>query len=106
MADLHRPLSEVEFVFFDLETGVRTAIRDRYGLDVLPDRATCHTIAAPWRPYASVASCYCWRTLDVARKTDTVATAYPSWMATSQPLRGWHQQPLSEFVVLRSWVTR
>ena len=60
------------------DLGVRTAIRDRYGLDELPDKATCHTIATPWRPYASVASWYCWRTLDLARKTDTVATGYPS----------------------------
>ena len=54
------------------DLGVRTAIRDRYGLDELPDKATCHAIATPWRPYASVASWYCWRTLDLARRTDTV----------------------------------
>ena len=47
------------------DLGIRTAIRDRYGLDDLPDKATCHAIAAAWRPYASVASWYCWRTLDL-----------------------------------------
>ena len=35
------------------DLGVRTAIRDRYGLAELPDKATSHAIAAPWRPWAS-----------------------------------------------------
>ena len=43
-------------VFPHDDLGVRTAIRDRYGLDDLPDKETSHAIAAPWRPYASVAS--------------------------------------------------
>ena len=60
-------------VFPHDDLGVRTAIRDRYGLDDLPDKATSHAIAAPWRPYASVASWYCWRSLDLARNTETVA---------------------------------
>jgi 3-methyladenine DNA glycosylase/8-oxoguanine DNA glycosylase len=30
------------------------------------------------RPYASVASWYCWRSLDLARNNDTVATGYPT----------------------------
>ena len=65
-------------VFPYADLGVRTAIRDRYGLDNLPDKETSHAIASEWRPYASVASWYCWRTLDLARNTDTVATGYPS----------------------------
>jgi len=65
-------------VFPHDDLGVRTAIRDRYDLDDLPDKATSHAIAAPWRPYASVASWYCWRVLDLARNTETVATGYPS----------------------------
>jgi DNA-3-methyladenine glycosylase II len=65
-------------VFPHDDLGVRTAIRDRYGLPELPDRATSHAIAAPWRPYASVASWYCWRSLDLARNTETVAKGYPS----------------------------
>jgi DNA-3-methyladenine glycosylase II len=60
------------------DLGVRTAIRDQYGLDDLPDKATAHAIAAPWRPYASVASWYCWRSLDLARNTETVAKGYPA----------------------------
>jgi len=65
-------------VFPHDDLGVRAAIRDRYQLSDLPDRTTSVTIAAPWRPYASVASWYCWRVLDLARNTETVAKGYPS----------------------------
>ncbi len=65
-------------VFPHDDLGVRTAIRDRYGLADLPDKKTSHAIAAPWRPFASVATWYCWRTLDLARNTETVAKGYPS----------------------------
>ena len=51
------------FPYDDL--GVRTAIRNRYGLANLPDKPTALAIAAPWRPYATVASWYCWRSLDL-----------------------------------------
>jgi DNA-3-methyladenine glycosylase II len=44
--------------------GVRSAIQKLYGLKELPDRETCHRIAEPWRPYASIASWYCWRSLE------------------------------------------
>ncbi len=65
-------------VFPHDDLGVRTVIRDRYGLVELPDKATSHAIAAPWRPWASVASWYCWRSLDLARNTSTVAKGYPT----------------------------
>lgn len=52
-------------VFPHDDLGVRIAIRDRYGFDGLPDKDTSMEIAAPWRPYASVASWYCWRSLEV-----------------------------------------
>ena len=51
-------------VFPHDDLGVRVAIRDLYGLDDLPDKETGHRIAMPWRPYASVASWYCWRSLE------------------------------------------
>lgn len=51
------------FPYDDL--GVRSAIRNRYELKDLPDKHTAIAIAAPWRPYASVASWYCWRSLDL-----------------------------------------
>jgi DNA-3-methyladenine glycosylase II len=44
--------------------GVRSAIQKLYGLQELPDRATCHRIAERWRPYASIAAWYCWRSLE------------------------------------------
>jgi DNA-3-methyladenine glycosylase II len=46
------------------DLGVRMAIQKLYGLDELPSRETCHRIAEPWRPYASIAAWYCWRSLD------------------------------------------
>ena len=52
-------------VFPHDDLGVRTAIRDRYRLSELPDKTTAIAIAAPWRPYATVASWYCWRSLDL-----------------------------------------
>jgi DNA-3-methyladenine glycosylase II len=45
------------------DLGVRTAIRRAYGLAELPDQKTSHQIAAAWRPYATVGSWYCWRSL-------------------------------------------
>jgi DNA-3-methyladenine glycosylase II len=52
-------------VFPHNDLGVRTAIRNLYGLEALPDKATSHRIAEPWRPYATVASWYCWRSLEL-----------------------------------------
>ena len=52
-------------VFPHDDLGVRSAIRDNYGLDDLPDKPTAIEIAEPWRPYASVASWYCWQSLDL-----------------------------------------
>jgi DNA-3-methyladenine glycosylase II len=53
------------------DLGVRAAIRRLYGLPELPDRATSERIAEPWRPYASVASWYCWRSLELDRPVVT-----------------------------------
>jgi DNA-3-methyladenine glycosylase II len=47
------------------DLGVRTAIKNLYGLKELPNKTTCVEIAAPWRPYASIGSWYCWRSLDL-----------------------------------------
>jgi DNA-3-methyladenine glycosylase II len=48
-------------VFPHDDLGIRTNIRNLYGKSDLPDKKTSHRIAAPWRPYASVASWYLWR---------------------------------------------
>ncbi|MBI5758648.1 MAG: DNA-3-methyladenine glycosylase 2 family protein [Planctomycetales bacterium] len=47
------------------DLGIRTAMRNLYDLADLPDKATCHTIARPWRPFATIASWYSWRSLDL-----------------------------------------
>lgn len=54
-------------VFPHDDLGIRLAIRDRYGLSDLPDKQTSHEIATPWKPYASIASWYCWRSLERSR---------------------------------------
>ena len=52
-------------VFPHDDLGVRSAIRDLYQLKDLPDKEQSLKIAAPWHPYASVASWYCWRSRDI-----------------------------------------
>ena len=47
------------------DLGIRNAIKRLYDLEEMPNRADCERLAEPWRPYASVASWYCWRSLDV-----------------------------------------
>lgn len=47
------------------DLGVRQALRDFHGLEELPRKREAIELAAPWRPYASVASWYCWRSIDV-----------------------------------------
>ncbi len=65
-------------VFPHDDLGLRVAIRDLYRLGDLPDKKLSLAVAAPWRPYASVASWYCWRSLDVKRRVATYAAGYPS----------------------------
>jgi DNA-3-methyladenine glycosylase II len=54
-------------VFPHEDLGIRSAIRNLYNLEHLPDKATSHRIAAPWHPYATVACWYCWRSLELPR---------------------------------------
>jgi DNA-3-methyladenine glycosylase II len=51
-------------VFPHEDLGIRTALKRLYGLNDLPDCETSHDIARPWRPYATIASWYCWRSLE------------------------------------------
>lgn len=51
-------------VFPHDDLGIRVALRKLYQLKELPDKQTSHAIALPWRPYATVASWYCWRSLE------------------------------------------
>jgi DNA-3-methyladenine glycosylase II len=57
-------------VFPHDDLGVRSAIRNLYNLDDLPTKEISHQIAAPWRPYATVASWYCWRSLEFRKAED------------------------------------
>jgi len=47
------------------DLGIRTALRNAYGLSELPNKATCLEIAEPWRPFATIGSWYCWRSLEL-----------------------------------------
>lgn len=46
------------------DLGIRSAIQKQYGLEDLPGPAEIKAIAQPWRPYASIASWYLWRSLE------------------------------------------
>ncbi len=55
-------------VFAPDDFGLRSAIQRLYGLSELPKRAEAEEIAAPWRPHATVASWYLWRSLELPQK--------------------------------------
>ena len=46
------------------DLGIRAAMKKAYGLEELPKPEEMEKIAAPWRPYCSVACWYLWRSLD------------------------------------------
>ena len=46
------------------DLGIRNAVKRLYGLDELPGPAELTEIAAPWRPYRTLACRYLWRSLD------------------------------------------
>ena len=46
------------------DQGIRRAIQVEYGLRNLPDAKRMQKIAAPWRPYRSLASLYLWSALE------------------------------------------
>lgn len=50
------------------DLGLRGAIRTFYDLAEQPSAEECRRIAEPWRPYATVASWYCWQALDQKRR--------------------------------------
>ena len=47
------------------DLGIRSALRNLYALDELPNKAACEAIAQPWQPHTTVACWYCWRSLDL-----------------------------------------
>jgi len=48
----------------DLDLGIRNAIKKAYRVRGVPNAKRIARIGAPWRPYASVACWYLWRSLD------------------------------------------
>ena len=52
-------------VFPHDDFGIRSALQKLYKLPELPNREISGKIAAPWRPYATIASWYCWRSLEL-----------------------------------------
>ncbi len=46
------------------DLGIRSAMKQAYGLDELPKPAEMERIAAAWKPYTSIACWYLWRSLD------------------------------------------
>jgi DNA-3-methyladenine glycosylase II len=50
--------------------GIRMAMKKAYGLEDLPKPDEMEKIAAPWRPYSSVACWYLWRSLEVKKESE------------------------------------
>ena len=46
------------------DLGIQVAMKNLYGFESLPKKSECLEIAEPWRPYATIASWYLWRTVD------------------------------------------
>ena len=51
-------------VFPHGDLGVRQSLKRFHGLESLPGKRLAIALASPWRPYATVASWYCWRSID------------------------------------------
>ncbi|HEY9640455.1 MAG TPA: DNA-3-methyladenine glycosylase [Coleofasciculaceae cyanobacterium] len=47
------------------DLGIRSAIRNLYNLEDLPNKKTIETIGQPWKPYRTIASWYLWRSLEL-----------------------------------------
>ncbi len=52
-------------VFAPDDFGLRSALQRLYDLPDLPKRTQAEELAAPWRPYSTVASWYLWRSLEL-----------------------------------------
>jgi DNA-3-methyladenine glycosylase II len=46
------------------DLGIRKGMQRHFGLRKLPEAAKMTKLAAPWRPYRSVAAWYMWRLLE------------------------------------------
>lgn len=64
-------------VFPEDDLGLRAAIRELYGLPASAERRHFQQIAAPWRPYSTIASWYVWRWSDLKTDPTMDASRYP-----------------------------
>lgn len=64
-------------VFPHDDLGLRSSIRSLYGLADLPDKKMSLQISAPWAPYRTIASWYCWRLSDLKSDPTQDASVYP-----------------------------
>lgn len=53
------------------DLGIRAALKNLYALPELPDKKTSAALGERWRPYASLASWYCWRSHELLAQDST-----------------------------------
>lgn len=59
------------------DLGIRSSMRTLYALEELPGKAQCLELAAPWRPYSTIASWYIWRVADLKSDPNMDASQFP-----------------------------
>lgn len=64
-------------VFPHDDLGIRSSLRELYGLSDLPTKVQSLEIAAPWRPYSTIASWYVWRLSDLKSDPTMDASRFP-----------------------------
>ncbi|HEV2971079.1 MAG TPA: DNA-3-methyladenine glycosylase [Pirellulales bacterium] len=60
------------------DLGVRMAIQHLHKFKELPKRDECLAVGSRWKPYASIGSWYCWRYLDLSRKSGSKKISAPT----------------------------
>lgn len=64
-------------VFPEADLGLRSAMRDLYGLKETPGLKKSRELSAHWSPYATLGTWYAWRLTDLKNDPDQAATVYP-----------------------------
>ncbi len=64
-------------VFPHDDLGIRQAIKNLYQLEELPDKSESDGLSAPWRPHATIASWYLWRSHDLKSAVTDDTDVYP-----------------------------
>jgi 3-methyladenine DNA glycosylase/8-oxoguanine DNA glycosylase len=71
----------------DLDLGIQNAIRRAYRMRKQPGPKDVLKIGEKWRPHASVASWYLWRSLEAGRKGSTTSSAKRPKRRAARPKR-------------------